>query len=296
MDKIIENVVKRLESDAIAPFVGLHPKLVLIRKKDESITDKEKSYLATTKSAAKMYDIDLVEVTTDSPFEAAEQIEAFSKNSRTKGILVSSDYGDISRTLYNMIPPSLDINGLSAYSIGACMGSKSRISYRHAPCIAVACMKIIEEVNHGSLDFAGQTALVLGRSLHVGRPLTELLCQHDMTVTLAHSKSWTRYDERPDFGGFDYVVTSIGKANYWNRQTALNMNVPDFIIDVGGSRDEEGNLCGDVDRSEINENYITPVENGVDVVATTVLFAKLFNSAADYFKNSHGIYEGIPSE
>ena len=295
MDKVIENVVKRLESDAIAPFVGLHPKLVLIRKKNESITDKEKSYLATTKSAAKMYDIDLVEVTTDSPFEAAEQIEAFSKNSRTKGILVSSNYGDISRTLYNMIPPSLDINGLSAYSIGSCMGSKSRISYRHAPCIAVACMKILEEVNRGSLDFAGQTTLVLGRSLHVGRPLTELLCQYDMTVTLAHSKTWDHWNKYADFGSYDYVVTSIGKANYWNQSTARNTGMPKYIVDVGGNRDEAGNPCGDVDRSIVSDD-ITPVENGVDAVATTVLFAKLFNSAADYFKNSHGVYEGALSE
>lgn len=296
MDKIIENVVKRLESDAIAPFVGLRPRLVIVHKEDESISDKEKAYLATARSVAQMYDVDFVEEVTDSPFEAAREIEAYSKTQSTKGILVSSDYGDISRTLYNMIPPSLDINGLSAYSIGACMGSKSRISYRHAPCIAVACLKILEEVNHCSLDFAGKTALVLGRSLSVGRPLTELLCQHDMTVTLAHSKSWTNYNERPDFGGFDYVVTSIGKANYWNKQTALNIGIPGFIVDVGGSRDEEGNLCGDVDRSEVDGNCITPVENGVDVVATTVLFAKLFNSAADYFKNSHGVYEGIANE
>lgn len=296
MNKIIDNVVKRLEADAIAPFVGLHPKLVVIRKEDESITDKEKAYLATTRDAAHMYDVDFTEIVTDSPFDAAEQIEIYSKKQSTKGILVSSDYGDISRTLYNMIPPSLDINGLSAYSIGACMGSKSRISYRHSPCIAVACMKIIEEVNHGTLDFAGQTTLVLGRSLHVGRPLTELLCQHDMTVTLAHSKTWDNWNKYADFGAYDYVVTSIGKANHWGTDTARNLGVPTYIVDVGGNRDEAGNLCGDVDRSTVDENHITPVENGVDAVATTVLFAKLFNSAADYFKNSHGVYEGIVNE
>ena len=63
--------------------------------------------------------------------------------------------------------------------------------------------------------------------------------------------------------------------------------------------DEKGKLCGDIDRDWFNnlpssnwgENYITPVTNGVGRVTTTVLFAKLFNNAAEMFRNAAGIYQ-----
>ena len=153
-------------------------------------------------------------------------------------------------------------------------------------------------------DFTHKKCLIIGRSIRVGRPLAEILTQKNMTVTLAHSKT-----SKPVFGfdgSYDFIVSAIGKPNYWGKEYPLPMIKyhQNIIIDVGMNYDENGQLCGDVDRQWFQDNsfnlpdddyyerdYITPVTNGVGLVTTTVLFAKLFSNAADFFCNAAGSFQ-----
>ena len=297
-DKIIDSAVARLEREAILPYRSLQPRLCVIHK--TTMNNGEKSYLKMLQKVGNEYGAFVDDVIADTPAQVAEGIHMFATKPSTHGIIIISDYGNMNRVLYNMIPVRLDIDSLSALSLGNLVDNISPIAYRNAPCTAVACMKIIEELNSND-SFDGQSCLVIGRSIRVGRPLTEILTQKNMTVTMAHSK--TSKIALDNYGDYDYVVSAIGRPNYWNGSTDRRFYIPSYgkfnIIDVGMNVDEEGNLCGDIDREWIKNNgnsqiYITPVTGGVGRMTTTVLFSKLFNNAAEFFKNSAGFYQEPP--
>ena len=300
-DEIITSAVKTLEEDAIYPYIDIHPTLGVICKTEDCILESEKSYLVSLQKTAKKYKANIEVRRKNTPFDVMEAIQELKTNPIISGIIIISDYGDITRTLYNMIPQHLDIDGLSALSIGTTIGSTSPIAYRSAPCTAVACMKIIEEYANQYDDgkLQGQEVAIIGRSIRIGRPLAELLLQKDMSVSIYHSKSNNLYS------AFDkpYVVSAIGKPHMWNEEYIRAIQNPYCIIDCGMSTDENGKLCGDVNKAAIEENdkkepryfycasrYITPVIGGVGKMTTTVVFAKLFNNAAEFFRNSSGVY------
>lgn len=300
-DEIITSAVKTLEEDAIYPYIDIHPTLGVICKTEDCILESEKSYLVSLQKTAEKYAANIEVRRENTPFDVMEAIQELKGNPVISGIIIISDYGDITRTLYNMIPQHLDIDGLSALSIGTTLGSTSPIAYRSAPCTAVACMKIIEKYakryDDGKLE--GQEVAIIGRSIRIGRPLAELLLQKDMSVSIYHSKSDNLYS------AFDkpYVVSAIGKPHMWDDTFISNTRNPYCIIDCGMSIDENGKLCGDVDKVAVEQNdknaprynyynarYITPVIGGVGKMTTTVVFAKLFNNAAEFFRNASGVY------
>lgn len=297
-DKIIDRAIAKLEQEAIYPYRSLQPRLCVIHK--TTMESGEESYLKMLQKVGNEYGAFVDDVVADTPAQVAEGIQMFATKPSTHGIIIISDYGNMNRVLYNMIPVRLDIDSLSALSLGNLVDNISPIAYRNAPCTAVACMKIMEELNKGD-SFDGQSCLVIGRSIRVGRPLTEILIQKNMTVTMAHSK--TNKARLDMYSDYDYIVSAIGKPNYWNGTTDHEFYIPPCgrlnIIDVGMNIDEEGNLCGDIDREWIKNKgndqiYITPVTGGVGRMTTTVLFSKLFNNAAEFFKNSAGLYQEPP--
>lgn len=298
-NEAIQETVKKLEQDAIIPYQSLRPTLAVIHKDtdDENGAD---SYLKSLQKTGQYYGAIVNDYIANTPFEVAQMISVASSNPAVQGIIIISDYGNMNRTLYNLIPVRLDIDSLSASSIGNLVGNTSPIAYRHAPCTAVACMKIMETLNEKE-DFSRQKCLVIGRSIRVGRPLTEILTQKNMTVTLTHSKTGDSAITEPK--NWDYVVSAIGRANYWNADNPLYIQSygSNCFIDVGMNYDKDGKLCGDIDRTwyeaVMNEknlwygSYITPIIGGVGKVTTTVLFAKLFDNAADFFRNAAGLFQ-----
>jgi len=299
-DELIQTVVSQLENDAIKPYAALGPTLAVIHQED--LDKGSASYLSSLRATGMKYGAVVNDYVTHNVNEAAQFISILSKDPTIHGIILISDYGSVmNRALYDLIPSRLDIDGLSYSSIGRLVDSNSTIAYRNAPCTAAACFKIMEafrkKTRPKEKDFANDTCLIIGRSIRVGRPLAEILTQQNMTVTLAHSK--TTYSTI--FDSYNYVVSAIGKPNFWNEDNKLYHSKFDTrcYIDVGMNVDENGKLCGDIDREWFNslpngsygDNYITPVVGGVGKVTTTVLFAKLFNNAAEMFKNAAGIYQ-----
>ena len=299
-DELIQTVVSQLENDAIKPYAALGPTLAVIHQAD--LDKGSLSYLTSLRTIGAEYGAIVNDYVTHNVSEAAQFISILSKDPKIHGIILISDYGSVmNRALYDLIPSRLDIDGLSYASIGRLVDNNSAVAYRNAPCTATACFKIMEafrkQIDPKKNDFSNKTCLIVGRSIRVGRPLAEILTQQNMTVTLAHSK--TSYSTIYD--SYDYVVSAIGKPNFWNKDNKLYYSEFDTkcYVDVGMNVDEQGKLCGDIDRDWFNnlpnsnwgENYITPVVNGVGRVTTTVLFAKLFNNAAEMFRNAAGIYQ-----
>lgn len=272
MDKIIESTIKKLETVAIDPHPTLNPTLGIIYRADDAAAG---SYLRSITRNAEKYKSTTISAQCDTIQDASLQIRKWSQDPNINGIILISNYGEATQSLYNMIPMRLDIDGLSNKSAAHLYGSKDPIAYRKAPCTAVACLKIIQTLYDNNL--AGLNVAIVGRSMRVGRPLAELFLQQDCTVTLYHTKS-----RKDNFYDKDVLISAIGQPKYFN---SWNVDVQDMnIIDVGINYDPQGRMCGDVDYDNLKDlaNYITPVPNGVGAVTNTVLFAKLYANKLDF--------------
>lgn len=273
MDKIIESTIKKLETVAIDPHPTLNPTLGVIYRAEDAAAG---SYLRSIRRNAEKYKSTVISAECDSIQDVSLKIRQWAQDPSINGIILISDYGEATQSLYNLIPARLDIDGLSNKSAAHLYGSKDPIAYRKAPCTAAACLKIIQTLYDNEL--AGLNVAVVGRSMRVGRPLAELLLQQNCTVTLYHTKS-----KKTNFSDKDVLVSAIGRPEYFYHP--LNLDATNLnIIDVGINYDEHGRICGDVNYDSVKDKaaYITPVPNGVGAVTNTVLFAKLYANKLDF--------------
>jgi methylenetetrahydrofolate dehydrogenase (NADP+)/methenyltetrahydrofolate cyclohydrolase len=133
-------------------------------------------------------------------------------------------------------------------------------------------MKLIEEAG---TTVRGATAVVVGRSNIVGKPVSVLLTNADATVTVCHSK--TR-DLPAVIGGADILVAAIGRPEMI-RGSWIKLGAT--VIDVGTNRLPTGKLVGDVEFAAAVERAgaITPVPGGVGPMTITMLLANTLESA-----------------
>lgn len=135
-----------------------------------------------------------------------------------------------------------------------------------APCTPTACMDILRYYN---IPLKGKKAVVLGRSLVVGKPLAMLLLREHATVTICHSRT----EDLPSVcAEADILIAAVGRA----KLVKANYVKPgQVVIDVGINEDPDnpGKYCGDVDFDEVEKvvDKITPVPGGVGSVTTVVL-------------------------
>jgi methylenetetrahydrofolate dehydrogenase (NADP+)/methenyltetrahydrofolate cyclohydrolase len=130
-------------------------------------------------------------------------------------------------------------------------------------------------IKHHLGDLAGKTAVVVGRSLLVGKPMAMLLLQAGATITVCNSK--TR-DLAAHTREADIIVAAVGRRNII---TADMVKPGAVVIDVGMNRDDAGKLCGDVDFAGVKDvaGYITPVPGGVGPMTITMLLINTLEAA-----------------
>ena len=136
------------------------------------------------------------------------------------------------------------------------------------PCILPCTPKgIVRLIDESGIDLAGKTAVVVGRSNIVGKPVAKLLLDRNATVIIAHSR--TR-DLKSITLQADVLVVAVGKVNV---VTGDMVKPGAVVIDVGMNRDAEGHLCGDVDYvgARLNASWITPVPGGVGPMTIAML-------------------------
>ncbi|MCL2144081.1 MAG: bifunctional methylenetetrahydrofolate dehydrogenase/methenyltetrahydrofolate cyclohydrolase FolD [Endomicrobia bacterium] len=167
----------------------------------------------------------------------------------------------------NNIDPAKDVDGLHPYNAGLLNLSKNRNDITEKN-ILVSCTPsgIIHLLQKSNVQMEGKTAVVIGRSNLVGKPLSMLLLANNATVIMAHSKT---KNLKELCKSADIVIAAIGKPKFINK---------DFIkdgacaIDVGINRTAEG-LCGDIDFESVKDMdiTITPVPGGVGPMTITML-------------------------
>ena len=167
------------------------------------------------------------------------------------------------------LDPAKDVDGITAGSL-ALVFAGSGAGY--PPCTAQACMEIL---NYYGCDLTGKRAVVVGRSLVVGKPLAMLLLGKNATVTLCHTRT---ADLAAECRRAEVLIAAAGRANMIGRD---HLSPGQLVLDVGINVDEEGNLVGDVDFAAADAivGAVTPVPGGVGAVTTSVLAAHVLQAA-----------------
>ena len=165
--------------------------------------------------------------------------------------------------------PEKDVDGITDGSLaGVFTGTKRGFP----PCTAQACMEILE---HYQVPLQGKSAVVIGRSLVVGKPVSMMLLQKNATVTICHTKT---QDMPAVTRKADILIVAAGRAGVVGKGY---VSAGQTVIDVGINFTPEGTMVGDADFAAIEPivGAVTPVPGGVGTVTTTVLIAHVVEAA-----------------
>ena len=174
------------------------------------------------------------------------------------------------KDIEKMIDPEKDLDGISPVNIAKVFaGDQSGF----APCTAEAVMEVLKQ---NQIEISGKLAVVVGRSMVVGRPLAMLLLKENATVTICHTRT---KDLKEPCRNAEILCAAAGKAKMLDGEYVGDGAV---VIDVGINVDENGKLCGDVDFESLegHASMATPVPGGVGAVTTAVLAKHLVQAWA----------------
>lgn len=213
--------------------------------------------------------------------ELEQVIHALNQDDRVDGILVQlplPPHLDAISLLYQ-IDPDKDADGLHPINLGRLVRGEPGLR----SCTPAGVMRLLQEYE---IDVKGKQAVVVGRSILVGKPLALMLLAEDATVAIAHSRT-------PDLAAItrtaDILLAAVGRPSLI---TADMVKPGAVVIDVGINRieDEGGKsrLVGDVDFDSVRNvaQFLTPVPGGVGAMTVAML---LQNTVSSYNRRHQGL-------
>ncbi|HEL1639814.1 TPA: bifunctional methylenetetrahydrofolate dehydrogenase/methenyltetrahydrofolate cyclohydrolase [Streptococcus suis] len=165
------------------------------------------------------------------------------------------------------IDPDKDVDGFHPTNMGKFWSG-------HPVMIPSTPAGIMEMFKEYEVELEGKSALVIGRSNIVGKPMAQLLLDANATVTIAHSHT----KNLPELARqADILVVAIGRGHFVTKDFIKPGAV---VIDVGMNRDENGKLIGDVAFEEVAEvaSLLTPVPGGVGPMTITMLMEQTYEA------------------
>ena len=186
-------------------------------------------------------------------------VEALNADPAVDGILVQLPLpgGLDEKAVIDSIDPDKDVDGLTPISAGRLASGLPGL----VPCTPLGCLMLAKELLG---DLSGKEAVVIGRSVLVGKPVAQLLLAENCTVTIAHSRT---KDLPAVVRRADIVIAAVGRAGMvtgdWLKPGATVIDVG--INRVAGAEPGKTRLVGDVDFASASEvaGAITPVPGGV---------------------------------
>ncbi len=190
-----------------------------------------------------------------------ELIDYLNKSPKIHGILVQLPLPAHiqSQTILNAVSPEKDVDGFHPFNLGRLlMGDPLFV-----PCTPQGVMELFKEYK---IELSGKKAVVLGRSLIVGKPMALLMMAQNATVTICHSKT-QHLDQECQTA--DILVSAMGKPHFVKNSFVKDGAV---VVDVGINRIGD-KLVGDVDFENVQSkaSYITPVPGGVGPMTIALL-------------------------
>ena len=204
------------------------------------------------------------------PGDLLAKVRELNADPQIDGILVQlplpSQFDE--RAVLEGLDPGKDVDGLHPCNAGLLATGRPGLR----PCTPSGCMRLLDEIG---CDPAGKHAVVIGRSILVGKPIALLLLERHATVTIAHSR--TR-DLPALVRTADIVVAAVGRPAMvrgdWLQPGAV-------VIDVGINRLPDGRLMGDVDFAGAMAvaGWVTPVPGGVGPMTIAMLLVNTVAAA-----------------
>ena len=169
--------------------------------------------------------------------------------------------------IINSIISTKDVDGYTSLNLGNLVSNQSCLP----SCTPGGALRLLE---YYDIDLSGKDALVIGRSVNVGKPLSFMLLNKNATVTISHSKT---VDLKEKCKTADIIFLALGRANFLKKEDITDNTI---IVDIGINFDENGKMCGDASKEcyEIAASY-TPVPGGVGVMTNVVLMENLLKAA-----------------
>jgi methylenetetrahydrofolate dehydrogenase (NADP+) / methenyltetrahydrofolate cyclohydrolase len=165
------------------------------------------------------------------------------------------------------IDPHKDVDGMHPFNLGKLVAGLPGLR----SCTPAGVMVLLD---HYKISVAGKRAVVIGRSIMVGKPMAQLLVEANATVTICHSRTQNigKVIEEADV-----IVAAIGKTRFVKADMVKEGAV---VVDVGINRTPEGKLAGDVDFEAISPkaSAITPVPGGVGPMTIALLMRNTFEA------------------
>ncbi len=199
-----------------------------------------------------------------------QKVEELNRDPKVHGMLIQLPLPpqvDSEKVLMS-VAPGKDADGFHPTNLGRMFAAKDRREIDKLgipiPCTPLGCMVLIEKTG---ISLAGKNAVVVGRSLIVGKPVATLLLASHCTVTIAHSRT---QDLPAVCRTADILVAAVGRAKMiegsWIKPGAV-------VIDVGINRDASGKIYGDVDfeSAAATAGWLTPVPGGVGPMTIAML-------------------------
>ena len=198
---------------------------------------------------------------TTSEEELLNLVEKLNNDANVNGILVQFPVPKhmSKEKIMNTILPEKDVDGLTQVNIGKLIAGVDGLT----PCTPTGIIHLIKSTG---IEITGKKAVVIGRSLLVGKPVAMMLLKENATVTMCHSRT-------KDLGGeiseADIVVSAVGIPNFVKGHMIKEGAV---VIDVGTNKVGD-KLIGDVefDTAKEKASFITPVPKGVGPMTIAML-------------------------
>lgn len=269
--QVLEQVAH--EVDILKAECGIVPALAVILVGDDPASQvyvRNKAKRATEVGMLSLeyrFDADIAQV------KLNRLIRELNRDPTVHGILVQLPLPDHLNEdeIISAIAPSKDVDGFHPQNVGALASGQPAL----VPCTPQGCMIMLRKVY---ADLSGKSAVVIGRSNIVGKPMAALLLQANCTVTIVHSHTANIEDFCRQA---DIVVAAVGRVGLvkssWIKPGAT-------VIDVGINEiHEEGRrkLRGDVDFQDVEPiaGAITPVPGGVGPMTIACLLLNTLKAA-----------------
>ncbi len=271
--KAVAQVVRRSVKDAVERFhvqYGHAPGLATVLVGDDPVS---RVYVGTKEKACREVGMQSFGYRLPATVPAAEVLALIAElNTRVEvhGILVQLPLPPHleKAQLIESLAPEKDVDALHPLNQGRLLLGEEGLR----PCTPLGVMRLLDE---SSVPLASKKAVVIGRSMLVGKPVTLMLLERHATVTCCHSYT---ADIGAEVRAADIVVAAVGQPEVikgaWIKEGAV-------VIDVGISRLADGSLRGDVEFAVAQERaaLITPVPGGVGPMTVAMLLANTLKAA-----------------
>ena len=269
--KIQTKLTQRIQ--ALQPQIGRPPGLAVVMVVDNPasaayVRNKER---ACTKvgiaSSVKHFSVHTTQL------ELEQVIQALNQDERVDGILVQLPLPDHldAVSLLNQIDPDKDADGLHPVNLGRLVRGEPGLR----SCTPAGVIRLLQEYQ---IQLEGKQAVVLGRSILVGKPLALMLLEADATVTIAHSRS---HSIQAITKSADILISAVGRPALI---TAEMVKPRAVVVDVGINRITDGGgnsrLVGDVHFESVQgvAEFLTPVPGGIGPRTVAMLLQNTVSS------------------